>query len=104
LLNINGFPKNLLIDLTGPIFPVSRGWTFGRNPINNDWQYVLFDWDNYFTSYLAGLDKRMKNMAYSNIIQITKVKRLFNKSPTGPPQHSLAEIPLSVKNKSWIYS
>ena len=34
---------------------------------------MLFDWDNYFSSYIAGLDPLTKNVSYSNLIQITKV-------------------------------
>jgi hypothetical protein len=33
----------------------------------------MFDWDNYFSSYIAGLDPLTKNISYSNLIQITKV-------------------------------
>lgn len=60
----------------GPIMPVSRNWNFAQNSINAEWNYVLFDWDNYFASYIAALDPRMKSICYSNIIQITKVSCL----------------------------
>lgn len=43
------------------------------NPVSCEWAYIMFDWDNFFGSLLAGLDSLMKDIAYSNLIQITKV-------------------------------
>ena len=52
----------------GPILPVSRTWAFAKSV--PQWNYVLFDWDNYFASLMASMDS--KEVAYSNIIQITR--------------------------------
>jgi hypothetical protein len=47
------------------IFPVSRLWTenFGG-------QFVLFDWDTYFSALMAGMGS--KDLAYANAVEITK--------------------------------
>ncbi len=47
------------------IFPVSRIWNdvFGG-------QSVLFDWDTYFSAYMAGIEN--KELAYANAVEITK--------------------------------
>lgn len=47
------------------IYPVSRIWTetFGG-------QYVLFDWDTYFSALMAGLES--KELAYANAVEITR--------------------------------
>jgi putative isomerase len=47
------------------IYPVSRIWTetFGG-------QYVLFDWDTYFSAMMAGLES--KELAYANAVEITR--------------------------------
>lgn len=63
----------------GPILPISReaavSWHFTHSPISNDWQYVIFDWDDIFASYIAGLDTiGGKEIAYSNVIQTLKAK------------------------------
>lgn len=56
--------------IEGVITPVSRGWDFGSG-------YVLFDWDNYFLSYMASLeDGVLKNISYVNLIQITQSRTL----------------------------
>jgi hypothetical protein len=49
----------------GIVIPVSRSWDFGAG-------YVLFDWDNYFVSYMAAIDNC--DLAHSSVIQITKAK------------------------------
>lgn len=51
----------------GIVIPVSRTWDFGAG-------YVLFDWDNYFVSYMAAIDNC--DLAHSSVIQITKAKTL----------------------------
>jgi hypothetical protein len=62
----------------GPIVPPTREWTWlAQNPRDLEWAYVMFDWDNYFSSYIAGLDPLTKNVSYSNLIQITKVLHVF---------------------------
>ena len=44
--------------------PVSRIW-------NVDWGgFVLFEWDNYFAAYLAGVEQR--DLAYANAIEMTR--------------------------------
>jgi putative isomerase len=47
------------------IYPVSRIWTetFGG-------QYVLFDWDTYFSTLMAGMES--KELAYANAVEITR--------------------------------
>eukprot|EP00039_Didymoeca_costata_P002667 m.61818 g.61818 ORF g.61818 m.61818 type:complete len:831 (-) comp11450_c0_seq2:48-2540(-) len=56
----------------GPFLPVSRAWNFVKDPINDDWSYVIFDWDNIFASYMSSLDDRAKNISYSNFIQVIR--------------------------------
>jgi len=55
-----------------PFMPVSRKWDFSPRPMNSDFTYVIFDWDNIFASLLAGLVDR--DLAYSNFIQVIKSK------------------------------
>jgi len=57
--------NTIWVPYEGLVTPVSRGWDFGSG-------YVIFDWDNYFLSYMASLDN--KEIAYSNVIQISKSK------------------------------
>jgi len=46
--------------------PVSRIW-------NVNWGgYVLFEWDNYFAAYMAGIDNR--DLAYANAVEMTREK------------------------------
>eukprot|EP00440_Ansanella_granifera_P056074 gb/GFBE01060778.1/.p1 GENE.gb/GFBE01060778.1/~~gb/GFBE01060778.1/.p1 ORF type:complete len:828 (+),score=155.91 gb/GFBE01060778.1/:1-2484(+) len=56
----------------GPILPVSRSWDFVTQPMNDDWAYVIFDWDNIFASYMTSLDPTGKDIAYSNLIQVIR--------------------------------
>jgi len=56
----------------GTIFPVSRSWNFIKNSSLSGFNYVLFDWDNFFASFLASADEDAKNASYSNLIQIVK--------------------------------
>lgn len=56
----------------GPFAPVARGWDFAPSGTDSDWGYVIFDWDNFFASYLLSVDA--KELAYSNIIQTVKSK------------------------------
>lgn len=60
----------------GPILPVSRSWNFAPSPIGDEWRYVIFDWDNFFASYIAGIDRLTTDAArlvsYSNLIQTVK--------------------------------
>lgn len=56
----------------GPLLPVSRSWNFAACPATSDWSYVIFDWDNFFASLLAGLED--KSVAYSNLFQVVKSK------------------------------
>ena len=46
----------------GPMLPVSRSWNFVKHAANADWEYVLFDWDNLFASYMASLDPRSRDV------------------------------------------
>lgn len=56
----------------GPILPVSRSWDFVTHPMNDDWAYVIFDWDNIFASYMSSMDPTGKDIAYSNFIQVIR--------------------------------
>lgn len=56
----------------GPILPVSRSWNFVTDPMNDDWSYVIFDWDNIFASYMTSMDPTSKDIAYSNFIQVIR--------------------------------
>ena len=51
----------------GIVMPVSRTWNFGAG-------YVIFDWDNYFVSYMTALDKC--DLAASSLVQVTKAKTI----------------------------
>jgi neutral trehalase len=46
--------------------PVSRLWSIGWGG------YVLFDWDTYFSAYIASVENR--NLAYANAIAVTREK------------------------------
>jgi len=37
----------------GPLMPVSRSWNFVQELVHRDFSYVIFDWDNFFASYMA---------------------------------------------------
>ena len=56
------------------IAPVIRGNPWGWDPatLNDDWPYVLFDWDTHFAAYMLSLDAR--ELSYSVLIQIVKAK------------------------------
>ena len=58
----------------GPTLPVSRAWDFIPGKHDSDWAYVLFDWDNFFASYMMSLDPRpaAKSLSYSNLIQVVR--------------------------------
>lgn len=43
-------------------------------PASADWNYVIFDWDNIFASYMTSLDPASKAIAYSNFIQVIRSK------------------------------
>jgi len=36
-----------------PFMPVSRVWSFTHKPVNSDFSYVIFDWDNFLATLLA---------------------------------------------------
>lgn len=62
--------NTMFTPIEGVITPVSRGWDFGSG-------YVLFDWDNYFLSYMASLENgTLKDISYVNLIQITQSRTL----------------------------
>ncbi len=80
----------LALEPKGPIIPPTREWTWlTQNPRDLEWAYVMFDWDNYFSSYIAGLDPLTKNISYSNLIQITKVPLSFSFSFRPVAHHPL---------------
>ena len=57
----------------GPIAPVSRGWSFQPRAVIPDLQYVLFNWDAFFASFMFSLDRRA--LAYSNFMQVRASRR-----------------------------
>jgi len=60
------------IENSGPILPVARSWKGpGQSP---DFSYVMFEWDNFFASLLAGIESCNKDMVYSNLFQVVKSK------------------------------
>jgi putative isomerase len=58
---------NIIYDASNDrvICPVSRIWSRGFGG-----QYVLFDWDTYFSAFMAGLE--CKELAYANAVEITR--------------------------------
>ena len=85
----------------GPFLPVSRSWNFVKNASSLDWNYVIFDWDNIFATYMASLDPAAKNMAYSNFIQVirSRTARGFvpNFSAGGTKSVDRTEPPIGAK-------
>ena len=83
----------------GPLAPVSRGWDFTPAKNSSDFGYVIFDWDNFFASYMLSLDA--KELAYSNLIQVTRSKtgRGFvpNYSAGGIKSQDRTEPPIGAK-------
>ena len=59
---------------TGPFAPVIRGnpWGLDKAATSDDWDYVLFDWDNHFGAYMLSLDA--KELGYSALITVLKAK------------------------------
>ena len=59
---------------TGPFAPVIRGnpWGLDKGTASDDWDYVLFDWDNHFGAYMLSLDA--KELGYSALITVIKAK------------------------------
>jgi len=91
----------------GPFLPVSRSWTFVHNPVNTDWAYVIFDWDNIFASYMTSQDVTSKAIAYSNLIQVirSRTSRGFvpNYSAGGGKSVDRTEPPIGAKVLLEIY-
>ena len=85
----------------GPMLPVSRSWNFVKHQANSDWSYVIFDWDNFFASYMASLDPRSKNIAYSNFIQVVRSRTargfIPNYSAGGTKSVDRTEPPIGAK-------
>ena len=65
------------------IAPVIRGnpWTWDEGAANDDWPYVLFDWDTHFAAYMLSLDA--KALSYSVLIQVVKAKTAKGFVPNG---------------------
>lgn len=69
--------RNVFVPIeAGPVMPVTYGFSWiSPGPTSDDYAYVLFDWDNCFASYSAGvLGDSAKSAAYSNLIQIVRAK------------------------------
>ncbi len=82
------------------ITPVSRVWSHDRGG------FVLFDWDNYFASYMFSMFD--KNLAYTNAIEITKsiTPAGFipnHKSPFGATSWDRSQPPVGSKVILAIY-
>ena len=56
-----------------------RQWDFVKFPVNLDWGYVIFDWDNIFATYMTSLSS--KEIAYSNFIQVIRSKTAMVRQP-----------------------
>jgi len=71
--------------LESVIAPVIRGNPWGWDPavLNDDWPYVLFDWDTHFASYMLSLDKEGKEIGYSVLIEVVKAKSAEGYVPNG---------------------
>jgi len=48
----------------GPLAPVIRGnpWGLDARLVNDDWGYVIFDWDNHFGAYMLSLDAKEQTL------------------------------------------
>ena len=59
-------------DICARFSPVIRGdpWHLDAGVLNDDWAYVIFDWDNHFGAYMLSLDA--KELGYSALIQVVK--------------------------------
>jgi putative isomerase len=83
----------------GPFMPVSRQWDFVKFPVNLDWGYVIFDWDNIFATYMTSLSS--KEIAYSNFIQVIRSKTAMgfvpNYSAGGTKSIDRTEPPIGAK-------
>jgi len=85
----------------GPFMPVSRwdNWDGNSGFATKDWAYIIFDWDNFFASLLAGLDNR--DIAYSNLFQVVKSKTaagfIPNWSTAGVKSQDRTEPPVGAK-------
>lgn len=69
--------------LESVIAPVIRGnpWGWDEAPENDDWPYVLFDWDTHFAAFMLALDA--KELGYSTLIQVVKAKTARGFVPNG---------------------
>ena len=88
----------------GPLMTVSRSWGHSV-PSGLDWTYVLYEWDTFFASLLAGLgDKRI---AYSNLFQVVKSKTSAGFIPNfyfgGTSSQDRTELPVGAKVLLEIY-
>ena len=88
----------------GPLMTVSRSWGHSA-PSGLDWTYVLYEWDTFFASLLAGLgDKRI---AYSNLFQVVKSKTSAGFIPNfyfgGTSSQDRTEPPVGAKVLLEIY-
>jgi putative isomerase len=65
------------------IAPVIRGnpWGWDMAVVDDDWPFVLFDWDTHFAAYMLSLDS--KELGYSVLIQIVKAKSASGFVPNG---------------------
>eukprot|EP01060_Flectonema_neradi_P020866 TRINITY_DN28366_c0_g1_i1.p1 TRINITY_DN28366_c0_g1~~TRINITY_DN28366_c0_g1_i1.p1 ORF type:complete len:807 (+),score=98.63 TRINITY_DN28366_c0_g1_i1:110-2422(+) len=90
----------------GPMLPVSRSWNDVRGAVSTDFQYTVFEWDNFFASLLAG--PFSKNFSYSNLIQIVKAKSaagfIPNIESTGKKSQDRTEPPVGAKVVFELYS
>jgi len=84
----------------GPVVPVSRGWNKVLDPVVDDFQYVIFEWDNFFAS-LVSSTLGYTDIAVSNIIQtvksITAAGFVPNYSAAGIKSEDRTEPPIGAK-------
>lgn len=84
----------------GPIANIIRGNPFNLDSkfVNADWEYVMFDWDNTFASYMLSLDSC--ELGLSSLIQLVKSRtRHGYVSNWATPEHkrSWSQPPIAGK-------
>ena len=61
----------------GIFAPVARAWVGGTN----QYELVIFCWDNIFASYMLSLDIDGLDLSLSNLIQVIKSKTVYGFIP-----------------------
>ncbi|GAB5360158.1 hypothetical protein AAMO2058_000603600 [Amorphochlora amoebiformis] len=64
----------------GPVLPVDRSWNHVPDPVNPDFRYAMFAWDNELASFIA-LHAGLEEIAVSNWFQSIKSLTAFGFIP-----------------------